>query len=220
MGLIGHNLPLIAWALLGACGLVAAWGMLWDRPRGRMRCRRCRYRMEGVPAVGDGTIICPECGRRHANAKSLIHAHRRWRLAVSGALVGLVGWYGLSFFWRFQERGAMGYVPTTVLVLLPQSAEAWFDSVDGRCPRRRSRRKSFVAPTPSACACGRRRCGCGTCADTRTSMRRETGSGGGCGRWICRGGRGNDTGAAVVCAAGSFTPTTDVSSALVMGPCN
>lgn len=135
MGLIGHSLPLIAWLLLGACGVLCAWALFGDRARGRKRCRRCRYRMEGVPAKDDGTFVCPECGRKHANAKSLVHAHRRWRLALACVLVGAVGWFGLSFHWRFRERGPMGYVPTTLLVLLPQSAEAWYASVGGPVPR-------------------------------------------------------------------------------------
>ncbi|MBX3321485.1 MAG: hypothetical protein KF757_00700 [Phycisphaeraceae bacterium] len=126
MGWIVVNLAWFAWALLGAGAIVFCWALFWDRARGRPRCRKCRYRMEGIPAAANGSIVCPECGRQHARARQLLYTRRRWVMAALSLGLVSISWYALAFHWRFRERGWMGYVPTTVLVVLPQSADAWY----------------------------------------------------------------------------------------------
>jgi hypothetical protein len=46
------------WTLAAAGMVLLAWALFWDRSRGRRRCPKCWYNMEGVPG-----LRCPECGR-------------------------------------------------------------------------------------------------------------------------------------------------------------
>ncbi len=66
-------------ALVGV--LVILWALAWgDRPRSRLRCPKCWYRMEGIESR-----TCPECGRTTKNERRLRKTRRRWR----GGLIGL-----------------------------------------------------------------------------------------------------------------------------------
>jgi hypothetical protein len=49
---------IIALVVLPLGIMVVLAGLFADRSRGRLRCRECRYRMEGAP-----TLRCSECGR-------------------------------------------------------------------------------------------------------------------------------------------------------------
>jgi len=40
-------IAITCWVVLGASGLLALWALFWDRPRGRLRCRKCAYEMSG-----------------------------------------------------------------------------------------------------------------------------------------------------------------------------
>jgi hypothetical protein len=125
MGLIENNLLLIARAVFGISVIVFLWAIFWDRARGRSRCRKCRYRMEGTPEADDGTITCPECGRKHKNTRTLRYTRRRWRIALLALTFVLLGGYMANYHWRFRERGWVGYVPTTALILWPPNLEKW-----------------------------------------------------------------------------------------------
>lgn len=67
----------------------ALWALLWDRPRGRMRCPRCWYSLVGhaLPAT------CPECGRNITKTRQMLRTRRRWRVAMLALLiVAATGW--------------------------------------------------------------------------------------------------------------------------------
>lgn len=53
------------WVVIALAGLWALWALIWDRPRGRLRCRKCAYDMAGVG------LTCPECGKTHASERAL-----------------------------------------------------------------------------------------------------------------------------------------------------
>jgi hypothetical protein len=126
MGLIENNLLWIVRVVLGVGVVVFLWAMFWDRARGRSRCRKCRYRMEGTPEADDGMITCPECGRKHKNTRALRYTRRRWRIALLALTFVLLGGYMANYHWRFRERGWMGYVPTTALIIWPPNTKFWF----------------------------------------------------------------------------------------------
>ena len=103
------------------------WALFWDRSRGRRRCPRCWYDMEGVPGKR-----CPECGRDARRERSLFRTRRQWRwmavtpvLFVGSAVVGPVrdiwldGWTA---------------VPTSVLIRLPRyiKRQSLLDEINGR----------------------------------------------------------------------------------------
>src|SRR3954469_1857053 len=72
----------LAWGASGIGALLGAWALVGDRSRGRRRCPRCWYSMEG--AAG---LKCPECGREVRNERRLLRSRRRWRWAVVALLV-------------------------------------------------------------------------------------------------------------------------------------
>ena len=82
--------PWLMWSLgflMFALGLgVVARSLLWDRARGRRRCPKCWYSMEGL-AAGSDTATCPECGLNVERASSLLRTRRHWRIAAVGVIV-------------------------------------------------------------------------------------------------------------------------------------
>lgn len=73
----------LALALLLACAAAVVWlVVVGDRARGRRRCPRCFYAMEG--AAG---LTCPECGRTASCERALLRTRRRWRPAILAIVV-------------------------------------------------------------------------------------------------------------------------------------
>lgn len=102
---------------LGAC-LASASMLLWalwgSPPRGRKRCPRCWYEMDGC--VPGGKLICPECGHDAVQVRNLLRRRRRTGLALAVApLVPL----SLALPWAVigVRRGPLAAVPGPVLVL-------------------------------------------------------------------------------------------------------
>jgi hypothetical protein len=109
----------LGWTLAGLGVLLALWALFWDRSRGRRRCPKCWYSMEGAVERkgGDGIVkfTCPECGLAMDNGKRLLRTRRRWRRALLASFIFLLG-YGS---WRTPEVRRYGWaaaVPTTVLI--------------------------------------------------------------------------------------------------------
>lgn len=81
----------VLWGMTAIGAAVAAWGLFWDRSRGRKRCGRCWYDMGAV--VG---YRCPECGKDAKRERGLRRTRRRWRWAVLGVVVGTLGYSGAT----------------------------------------------------------------------------------------------------------------------------
>lgn len=116
----------------GVFVIAAISGMLWsaalaavllgffaDRARGRLRCPRCWYDMQG-----QSRMQCPECGHIAKGQRDLQRTRRSrgmFLLAVVLVLLTAVP----DAVWGFRRTGAMGVVPTWAMVLLvdvlPQS---------------------------------------------------------------------------------------------------
>jgi len=99
-----------------ACVLVAgglAW-MLWsvfgDRSRGRKRCPKCWYSMEGAPG-----LMCPECGRKARSERALFRTRRhRWRATLSLPLLAAALF---AACWpTIKSGGWISPIPTRVLL--------------------------------------------------------------------------------------------------------
>lgn len=111
------------WTTLGVTFAVAgialaAWALFWDRSRGRRRCPKCWYSMDGTPGVardGKESWVCPECGREIRAERELVRPRRNWRLARIGGAVALVGLGFLTVPW-FVDRGWTRLCPTDFLV--------------------------------------------------------------------------------------------------------
>ena len=106
----------IWWAaalLLGAGGLWLAYrSLLADRSRGRRRCRKCWYIMDGLDS-----LRCPECGWEAKRVRQLHRTRRRWRwFAVSVIL--LIGAYACYLTPKGQRNGWETVMPTSVLVFI------------------------------------------------------------------------------------------------------
>lgn len=86
-----------AWALnaapwiglaLATVGLIGALWALSPWPRSaRRRCPGCWYDMSGTP----GSVRCTECGRIARSERRLYKRRRRWRVAILGVFVMVLG---------------------------------------------------------------------------------------------------------------------------------
>ena len=105
---------------------MAAWAIVWDRPRGRRRCPKCWYNMTASP-----TVRCSECGHVARREKHLLRTRRKWRWFVAAAVPIAVG-YAVSVAPRVQQVGWSGAVPTTILiwwVTRPEPDADWDDQI-------------------------------------------------------------------------------------------
>ena len=121
------------WVLVVAGAVVVLWALLWDRARGRLRCRKCWYRLEGVGAGDGGGVRCPECGRVHGTTRSMRRTRRRWRWVLAAAVLLWLPAYGVDVAPAVRARGWIAAVPGWALagVSLFLSAEpgsgSWLD---------------------------------------------------------------------------------------------
>jgi hypothetical protein len=112
------------WALAAAGVSLAAWALLKDRARGRRRCPRCWYAMDGVPG-----LRCPECGHAAGAERRLLGTRRRWRLATLSLPLLLAG-YAAAVAPRIHARGWPGAIPTWVLARWwPMEGSDWLAPV-------------------------------------------------------------------------------------------
>jgi hypothetical protein len=118
---------------IGAVGVsVLVLFLIGSRSRGRRRCPRCWYSMEGIAPETEGgeqRWKCPECGRAARRERAMLRTRRRWRVALVAALVLIAA--GVVGVWpRTQREGWMSLVPTrAVIELMPLGG---FDGVFGR----------------------------------------------------------------------------------------
>lgn len=113
----------MAWVLGVAAFLLLAWALLADRARGRRRCPKCWYDLSGASVQG-GVVICPECGRRIARARSLRRTRRRWRWAAL-ACVMLFGAVASRSWHVARVHGWCRVAPDVVLIACLPQTEAW-----------------------------------------------------------------------------------------------
>lgn len=99
-----------ALVIAGGTALLLLWALLGDRMRGRRRCPRCWYLMEGVPG-----LVCPECGRAAKSEAGLFRTRRRWRQALYAMLLACVG-YGVWVAPIVNSRGFLAAVPRPILI--------------------------------------------------------------------------------------------------------
>jgi hypothetical protein len=105
-----------AGVVLGTAGLaLLAWALFWDRARGRKRCPKCWYDMQGAEADERGAFTCPECGRTIKRERKLRRTRRRWRWAMLAAPVLLTGL--MTGLWpQFQNGQWARLAPDWILV--------------------------------------------------------------------------------------------------------
>ncbi len=92
--------------------LVTLLALAGNRSRGRKRCPKCWYSMEGLEA-----LTCPECGHTARRGAHLYKTRRRWRLAAL-ALVALMACLGGVAYWGSDGDGWLRAMPTWALIAL------------------------------------------------------------------------------------------------------
>ncbi len=112
----------LTWLLLALGVLGLAWAMLWDRSRGRTRCPKCWYVVDGVPLV-EGATTCPDCGKVVRKAHKFRKTRRRWGIAAF-ALFLLAGSLASHAYPIVRDDGWWRAVPDAILIaLLPYAEE-------------------------------------------------------------------------------------------------
>ncbi len=99
--------------IVGAGLLLGMWALLWDRPRGRLRCPMCWYDMSAQ--AGTERPACPECGRRVRRTRALQKTRRRWPAALLAASL-LIGGAALTSAPALRNAGWVRWAPTTLLI--------------------------------------------------------------------------------------------------------
>jgi hypothetical protein len=104
--------PAIAITLAVIGLIVLVFALFRDRSRGRRRCPKCWYSMDGAP-----TLTCPECGRVAKTEKKLFKT-RRSRRGIAVALTLVIASYG-AWKWPVVRRGGWTeFIPTTALACI------------------------------------------------------------------------------------------------------
>lgn len=107
----------LGWALAGLGLLLALWALFWDRSRGRKRCSKCWYSMEGAKEDKAGACVCPECGKVIADDRTLHRTRRRPRWVAISLMVWIVG-YAVFVTPAVRRDGWVAVIPTSVLIVL------------------------------------------------------------------------------------------------------
>ncbi|MCH7792608.1 MAG: hypothetical protein IID31_10055 [Planctomycetes bacterium] len=107
----------LGWALAAAGLLLALWALFWDRSRGRKRCPKCWYSMEGAAQGEGGRYTCPECGKVIADDRTLHRTRRRPRRVVISLMVWIVG-YAVFVTPAVRRDGWVAVIPTSVLIVI------------------------------------------------------------------------------------------------------
>lgn len=103
----------ISFGLFAFALMLGIWASIGDRSRGRLRCPRCWYDMEGID-----TPQCPECGKAIKSERHLRKARRmKWPIALILFFIG-VAWYGAASAKHVdQSDDYFALVPTWALML-------------------------------------------------------------------------------------------------------
>ena len=117
---------IVAGFALGIAGLaLLLWALFWDRAKGRKRCPKCWYDMQGAEADTDGAYHCPECGRIIRHERKLRTTHRRKVHAVFAFLLFLAG-LAIGLWPDVREDRWVRYLPDELLIrIFPLDETAW-----------------------------------------------------------------------------------------------
>ncbi|MBS0197329.1 MAG: hypothetical protein JSR77_11275 [Planctomycetes bacterium] len=137
------------WALVAVGAAVAVRGLWGDRARGRRRCPKCFYGLDGVKPGAEG-YTCPECGREGIAEKSLYRARASRRMVLGGIALALMS-NALFAVPRVGAAGWVGCIPTLVLAGLAPWQPAtdvpqWRAPLNSELDRRQDKERSVHLP--------------------------------------------------------------------------
>src|SRR5262245_47414267 len=93
------------------------WALWWDRARGRRRCPKGRYDLNGIAAGDDITLplTCSECGKVVKRKRKLFKTRRHWRWAIF-ALIGMLAGGWITLMPKADRDGWWSLVPNRALI--------------------------------------------------------------------------------------------------------
>jgi hypothetical protein len=139
-------LSLLGWGLIVLGALLILHALFADRARGRRRCPRCWYTMDGVPS-----LQCPECGRTAKRKTRLFKTRRRYSRALAASLLSLLGLIALYTSGAIRLGWARALPSTALVALSPIDLGAWDTSRQStnRSPRYFTSGAPGQTPTPA-----------------------------------------------------------------------
>lgn len=140
MALAMSGWAISAWGLAVIAVALGAWALWGDRAKGRRRCPRCWYDMDGAGQR------CPECGHEARSARRLLKARRRWRWAFVAAVLGAAA-AGMGVTSVVRAHGWYALAPDAVLVW-------WIDHANPKSPAEAERFRAALAEFDRRAATG------------------------------------------------------------------
>jgi hypothetical protein len=108
----GEFVLAVSFGLVAFAMMLAIWMAVGDRARGRLRCPRCWYNMEGIDAPH-----CPECGKQIVSQRQLRKARRaRWPIGLIVSFLGIASYGMVSAKYVDSSGDYFALVPTWVLM--------------------------------------------------------------------------------------------------------
>src|SRR5262245_41615289 len=113
------DLPPIMLAAAWVCAFglaISVWELLVaGRARGRRRCPRCWYSVEGAVADNAGGYQCPECGRAIRNERGSLRTRRHWCGVMAGMALVIAG-VGTGAWVVLRDQNPWRFAPDVLLI--------------------------------------------------------------------------------------------------------
>jgi hypothetical protein len=117
----------LGWSFIALGVFLVARALFADRSRGRRRCPRCWYSMDGVPS-----LQCPECGRTAKREQRLVRTRRRYRRAVASSVILILGLTTLYISGAIRVGWTRAIPSSALVAFTPIDLGVWDTSINAK----------------------------------------------------------------------------------------